>query len=212
MTAGSARWRWWRGAALLPLGLGCQAAGGPGTRAATAAPAAVVMPVVRAPADGSGSPVNPPGVPPVGGTLRTMHALEYVDVRVGAGDSLRPRQCAYAHYTGWLTDGTRFDSSRDTTRTGEPREPLAFPQGVRRVIPGWDAGVEGMRVGGVRRLVIPFPLAYGEAGRPPAIPARATLVFDIELLAARDTLPRPADDPGIPGAPPACTPWRDLAR
>lgn len=199
--------RWWARVglvALVPLGVGCRGGG---------APVPVVpSPVVRAPADAGASLVNPPGVPPVSGTLRPLYALEALDVVVGTGDTLRARQCAYAHYTGWLTDGTKFDSSRDTSRTGEPREPIGFPQGARRVIPGWDYGVEGMQVGGVRRLVIPFPLAYGEAGRPPVIPPRATLLFDIELLAVRDTLPRPAEDPGFPGAPPLCTSWRELAR
>lgn len=154
--------------------------------------------------------VNPPGTPSVSGSLRTLQALQFVDVRVGTGDSLRSRQCVYAHYTGWLADGTKFDSSRDSTRTGEPREPIAFAQGMRRVIPGWDYGFDGMRVGGVRRLVIPFPFAYGEAGRPPVIPERATLVFDVELLAVRDTLARGPDEAMFPGAPPQCQAWREL--
>jgi peptidylprolyl isomerase len=169
-------------------------------------------PVVRAVADTTAIPfVNPPGTPPVSGTLRTLLALQYVDVQEGTGDSVAPRQCVYAHYTGWLPDGTKFDSSRDTTVRGMPREPIAFPLGVRRVIAGWDAGFEGMRVGGQRRLVIPFPLAYGEAGRPPVIPPRATLVFDVELLAVQDTLPPSFEAPAMPGAPPRCTPWREIA-
>ena len=201
---------WWARAGLATLilcAVGCRSGGVAASPAVPTPP-----PVVRASSDAAASVVNPPGAPVVSGTLRALHALEALDVVVGTGDTLRSRQCAYAHYTGWLTDGTKFDSSRDTTRTGAPREPISFPQGARRVIPGWDFGVEGMQVGGVRRLVIPFPLAYGEAGRPPVIPPRATLVFDIELLAVRDTLPRPAEDPGFPGAPPLCTPWRELAR
>jgi peptidylprolyl isomerase len=177
-----------------------------------ATPAGPVVTVAGGPvASGITAVVNPPGTPPVSGTLETLLALQYVDVRVGPGEALAPRQCVYAHYTGWLEDGTKFDSSRDSTRTGEPREPISFAQGARRVIPGWDYGFAGMRVGGVRRLVIPFPLAYGEAGRPPVIPERATLVFDVELLAVRDTLPRVSDDAFMPGAPPACTPWREIA-
>lgn len=213
MMACAGRWRWLGVALGVSAVLGCRAPGGTAAAVSAApAPAAPAPLVVRAPAGAEPeSPVNPPGVPPVNGTLRTLHALEYVDVTVGMGDPLQPRKCAYAHYTGWLRDGTKFDSSRDTLRSGEPREPIVFAQGARRVIPGWDYGVEGMRVGGVRRLVIPFPLAYGEAGRPPVIPERATLIFDIELLAVRDTLPRSAEDPGFPGAPPACAPWRDVA-
>lgn len=207
MSVGSSRWTLWPLAVLVCLGVGCRAAA-PVARVAPDAP----PPVVRDVQNPLVTTLNPPGAPVIGGTLKTMLALEYVDVRVGTGDTLRPRQCAYAHYTGWLTDGTKFDSSRDTTRGGQPREPIAFPQGARRVIPGWDYGVAGMQVGGQRRLVIPFPLAYGEAGRPPVIPERATLIFDIELMAVRDTLPRSADEAAMPGAPPACTPWRELAR
>jgi peptidylprolyl isomerase len=88
------------------------------------------------------------------------------------------------HYTGWLRDGTKFDSSRDRGT------PLRFEQGKRRVIPGWDAGFEGMRVGGRRRLFVPYQLAYGEKGRGP-IPPRAELVFDVELLGVE--APTPAD-------------------
>lgn len=189
------------------LALAC---GGASVRSA-AAPAAPAPPVITVAVEpGITGLVNPPGTPSVSGALRTLHALQYVDVRVGTGDSLQSRQCVYAHYTGWLPDGTKFDSSRDSTRAGEPREPISFPQGMRRVIPGWDYGFEGMRVGGQRRLVIPFPLAYGEAGRPPVIPERATLVFDVELMAVRDTLARGAEEAMFPGAPPQCQAWREL--
>jgi peptidylprolyl isomerase len=194
------------GAASVMLAACGGAAGRPG-----ATPSLPPQPVITVAVEpGVTGLVNPPGTPSVSGSLRTLHALQYVDVRVGTGDSLQSQQCVYAHYTGWLADGTKFDSSRDSTRTGEPREPISFPQGMRRVIPGWDYGFEGMRVGGLRRLVIPFPLAYGEAGRPPVIPARATLVFDVELLAVRDTLARGPDEAMFPGAPPQCQAWRDL--
>lgn len=184
---------------------------GGGSARTSATPALPPQPVITIAVEpGVTGMVNPSGTPPVSGALRTLHALQYVDVRVGTGDSLQSRQCVYTHYTGWLPDGTKFDSSRDSTRTGEPREPISFPQGTRRVIPGWDYGFEGMRVGGQRRLVIPFPLAYGEAGRPPVIPERATLVFDVELLAVRDTLARGPDEAMFPGAPPQCQGWRDL--
>ncbi len=80
------------------------------------------------------------------------------------------------HYEGWLPNGTKFDSSRDRN------DPFVFQLGAGFVIQGWEEGVAGMRVGGIRKLVIPPHLAYGEAGVPPTIPGNATLVFDIELL------------------------------
>lgn len=148
-------------------------------------------------------------IPPIRGEPRTAFALRYIDVAVGTGPALQPRQCAYVQYTGWLTDGTKFDSSRDTLPTGAPRPPFAFPQGARRVIAGWDAGFEGMAVGGRRRLLIPYQLAYGELGRPPVIPPKAELIFDVELMAVADTLPRAEAAPG-PAA--RCPAWTDVSR
>jgi peptidylprolyl isomerase len=98
---------------------------------------------------------------------------------------------------------------------GQPRTPIAFAQGARRVIAGWDAGFEGMRVGGRRRLIIPYQLAYGELGRPPLIPPRAELIFDVELMAVADTLagPPPAGAPAPPAQPgPRCPSWADVRR
>lgn len=152
-----------------------------------------------------GAPRFPAPIPAVEGAPRVPFALRVIDIAAGTGEAVRPRQCVFAHYTGWLTDGTRFDSSRDTAANGQPREPIAFPQGYRRVIPGWDAGFEGLRVGARRRLIIPYQLAYGELGRPPVIPPRATLVFDVELMAVADTLPRA--DPTAPA--PRCPAWSD---
>jgi len=148
-------------------------------------------------------------IPPIRGEPRTAFALRYIDVAVGAGQAVQPRQCVYAHYTGWLTDGTKFDSSRDTLPTGAPRPPFGFARGMRRVIAGWDEGFEGMAVGGRRRLLIPYQLAYGELGRPPVIPPRAELIFDVELMAVADTLPRPDATPG-PAA--RCPAWADVSR
>jgi peptidylprolyl isomerase len=155
------------------------------------------------------TPSWPAPIPPVTGKPVTAFALEQIDARLGTGAALAARQCIYAHYTGWLTSGVKFDSSRDTMPNGRPRMPIAFAQGARRVIAGWDAGFEGMRVGGQRRLIIPYQLAYGELGRPPVIPPKATLVFDVELLAVRDTLPT-TPRPGMMAAGPQCAPWADV--
>lgn len=107
---------------------------------------------------------------------RTASGLQYQDVAVGNGDEAGEGKVAVVHYTGWLTDGTKFDSSRDRG------EPFSFPVGGGQVIAGWDEGVAGMKVGGRRKLVIPANLGYGEMGAPPVIPPGATLVFDVELL------------------------------
>lgn len=153
-------------------------------------------------------PALPAPIPVVQGDVRTAFALRQIDVALGTGAPAEPRKCFYAHYTGWLVDGKKFDSSRDTAANGSPRAPISFPQGARRVIAGWDSGFEGMRVGGRRRLFIPYQLAYGEAGRPPAIPPKSELIFDVELMAVADTLPRSEPAPrGQPAPPPQCPTW-----
>ena len=148
----------------------------------------------------------PSTIPPLAGTSQIALALRYIDGRIGTGAVIGARQCVYVHYTGWLRDGTKFDSSRDTMPNGTPRTPIGFPLSVRRVIAGWDLGFGDMRVGGQRRLFIPFPLAYGEAGRLPVIPARADLIFDLEVLAATDTLPTAESSPQR-GPTPQCATW-----
>ncbi len=103
---------------------------------------------------------------------------------------------AYSGHASACTRTTRagsstaanLTSSRDTMPNGTARSPIAFPQGLRRVIAGWDLGFEGMAVGGKRRLFIPYQLAYGDAGRPPLIPPKSALIFDIELMAIADTM------------------------
>jgi FKBP-type peptidyl-prolyl cis-trans isomerase len=110
---------------------------------------------------------------------KTASGLQYEDVTTGTGPEATPGQTAVVHYTGWLTDGTKFDSSRDRG------QPFSFPLGGGQVIAGWDEGVAGMKVGGRRKLVIPSDLGYGPQGSPPVIPPAATLVFDVELLELR---------------------------
>ena len=103
-------------------------------------------------------------------------AILIEDLLIGEGQAATgPGQFVTVHYTGWLEDGSEFDSSRRG-------EPFSFPLGVGYVIPGWDQGLVGMRVGGKRRLTIPSELGYGARGAGTAIPPNATLVFEIELL------------------------------
>jgi peptidylprolyl isomerase len=155
----------------------------------------------------------PAPIPRVEGETRTAFALRYIDVATGTGASVALRKCLFAHYTGWLTDGKKFDSSRDTMPNGQPRIPISLPQGARRVIAGWDLGFDGMRVGGRRRLFIPYQLAYGEAGRLPVIPAKAELIFDVELMAVADTLPGGEPTPaGQTPPPPQCPKWIEIGK
>ena len=113
-----------------------------------------------------------------GAEVTTGSGLKYTDLVVGTGPSPQQGQTAVVHYTGTLTDGTKFDSSRDKG------QPYSFALGRGEVIKGWDEGVATMKVGGRRRLVVPAALAYGARPRP-GIPANSTLVFDVELLGVR---------------------------
>ncbi len=106
----------------------------------------------------------------------TDSGLKYEDVKVGDGAAAAAGQTVSVHYTGWLVDGTKFDSSRDRN------DPFRFPLGGGRVIRGWDEGVQGMQVGGTRKLTLPPHLGYGAAGAGGVIPPNATLVFEVELL------------------------------
>ncbi|HEV7127335.1 MAG TPA: FKBP-type peptidyl-prolyl cis-trans isomerase [Ktedonobacterales bacterium] len=120
------------------------------------------------------------GPPPVTGQSNTTPSgLEYLDVVVGTGAVANAGQQVSVHYTGWLADGSSFDSS---VSRGQP---FAFALGRGQVIKGWDEGVSGMRIGGKRRLIIPAALGYGARGAPGAIPPNATLIFDVELLDVR---------------------------
>jgi peptidylprolyl isomerase len=111
--------------------------------------------------------------------ITTESGLKYYDITPGTGDSPKLGQTVVVHYTGWLTDGTQFDSSFDRG------EPLSFALGAGNVIPGWDEGVSTMKVGGKRQLVIPPALGYGDQGAGNAIPPGSTLIFEVELLEIR---------------------------
>ena len=102
--------------------------------------------------------------------------LKYTDDQVGTGTEAQKGKTVSVHYTGWLLDGTKFDSSRDRN------QPFSFPLGQGQVIKGWDEGVAGMKVGGKRKLTIPPQLGYGARGAGGVIPPNATLVFEVELL------------------------------
>jgi peptidylprolyl isomerase len=148
------------------------------------------------------TPATPPGIiPAVTGAPRDLGNIRVIDIADGNGRAYARRMCIYTHYTGWLADGTKFDSSRDSSRSGLAAEQVSFAQGRKQVIEAWDVGFDGMRVGGARRLLVPWRLGYGTRGNPPVIPPRSDLVFDVELMAIADTLPH------RPG-PVLCPDWR----
>jgi len=166
----------------------------------------------------------PANIPPVAGIKKVAFSLRYQDIKIGTGAVAEPNKFYVVAYTGWLAaDGTKFDASADhpaqpvIDRTGQPvkgpdgqvkmeaGQPIVFPQGFGRVISGWDMGFEGMRIGGKRRLFIPYQLAYGAKGRltgdpkNPGIPPKADLIFDVELVDIYDLPAMPAGHPGLSG-------------
>lgn len=141
-------------------------------RAVATQPVAAILPVAQ---DTGG---NAPGIPELRGAIQSAPGgLRYIDEKVGEGPSPDTGQSVSVHYTGWLTDGMKFDSSLDRG------QPFVFALGRGQVIKGWDEGVASMKVGGKRRLIVPPELGYGERGTPGGpIPGGATLIFDVELL------------------------------
>lgn len=111
-----------------------------------------------------------------GKPITTASGLQYWEIKKGTGKLAQAGKKVSVHYTGWLTDGKEFDSSRDSG------EPIQFQLGIGQVIKGWDEGIAGMKVGGKRQLRIPPELGYGARGFGSAIPPNATLVFDVELM------------------------------
>ncbi len=125
-------------------------------------------------AQSSSGPTKVEGKP-----VTTVSGLKYWDIKVGDGPVAKPGMKVKVHYTGWLTNGKKFDSSLDR---GQPFE---FDLGKGMVIKGWDEGVSGMKVGGKRQLQIPPELGYGSRGAGGVIPPNATLIFDVELLGVK---------------------------
>lgn len=160
-------------------------------------------------------PKLPPGIPPARGVVKTALALTYQDIVVGKGPEGEPNKIWHVKYTGWrAADGVKFDSwdehkpplikdgKPETGTDGKPvlgdPKPLEFPHGVGRMIPGFDTGIDGMHVGGKRRIFVPWQLAYGARAIPdrdpdhPGIPAKSDLIFDVELVEVSELPPPPA--------------------
>jgi peptidylprolyl isomerase len=153
------------------------------------------------------STTTPPNIPKVVGIPKTLYSIKYVDIKIGTGAPAEERKYYAVHYTGWLTNGTKFDSSFDHPGA----EPITFPYGAHRVIMGWDTGFQGMHIGGKRRLFVPYQLAYGDQGRPPVIPAKADLIFDVELVSMSDTPPQPKQPTPTPQPKPEEAPSQPTA-
>lgn len=147
-----------------------------GALALTGCNTAAETPAVTTPAE---TPAAEAPAAQTGTPTADVTELKMEDVKVGTGAEAKPGDTVSVHYTGWLTDGTKFDSSKDA---GQPFE---FQLGQGMVIKGWDEGVAGMKIGGVRKLTIPADMGYGEQGAGGVIPPGATLVFEVELLGVK---------------------------
>jgi peptidylprolyl isomerase len=124
-------------------------------------------------------PTTPAGIPPLPSVIQwhaTPSGMQYADIAIGRGPNPKAGQVVVVHFSGWLDDGTKFDSTHDRKKA------FGFPVGSGQVIKGWDECVRTMQVGGKRRLVVPPQLAYGAKGVPGLVPSNARLTFDIELL------------------------------
>jgi peptidylprolyl isomerase len=126
------------------------------------------------------NPAAPTEIAPAAASQTLPGGLVLTDTKMGTGRTAASGQTVAMHYTGYLTDGTKFDSSLDRG------QPFVFTLGAGQVIKGWDQGIVGMKEGGKRTLVIPADLGYGAKGFPPVIPANATLKFDVEFIAVAD--------------------------
>lgn len=191
---------------------------------AQTAPKATAKPAARPAARTAVAGTLPPDIPRVRGIVKTAFSLRYEDIKLGTGAEAEPNKIYHVLYSGYLaSNGYKFDSSEDhriplrdkdgkieigpdgKPRLGDP-QPLVFPQGFGRLIPGFDQGFNGMKIGGKRRLFIPWQLAYGAHGRPgpdpahPGIPAKADLIFDVELVDVTD-MQMPQGHPGMGGMP-----------
>ncbi len=145
-------------------------------------------------------------------TTATARAnLGSVDTQIGTGARAAVRQCLYVHYDGTLADGRAFESSRTPLPSGQMPPPIAFELGAGSVMAGWEKGLVAMQVGGKRRLFVPYAMAYGASGRPPSIPPRTDLVFDIELLAVAPPLPTSSNAPRAEAAH-TCPAWASVNR
>jgi peptidylprolyl isomerase len=194
----------------------------PATASATAAKPAVTAAAKPAVA---GLAKLPPGIPPVRGVHKTAFSLTYQEIKIGDGPVAEPGKLYKVLYTGWrAADGVKFDSSDDHRQPlkdkdgkpvvgpdGKPKldvaQPMPFPQGMGRLIPGFDQGFGGMKVHGKRRLFIPWQLAYGIRAMPdhgtdhPGIPAKSDLIFDVELVSVEEMPSMPMNHPGMGSAP-----------
>ena len=139
----------------------------------------IIMTLVLIPTFGWGGTMTASEKGPNASEVTTPSGLKYSDQVVGTGDLAVAGKTVSVHYTGWLTNGQKFDSSVDRG------QPFSFPLGAGLVIKGWDEGVQGMKIGGKRKLTIPSELGYGARGASGTIPPNATLVFEVELLGVR---------------------------
>jgi peptidylprolyl isomerase len=205
----------------------CAIAASAQTSPKPAGASASAKPATTAPHSATSGVKLPPGVPPVKGIVRTIFtvSLRYQDIKIGTGALAEPNKLYKVFYTGWrAADGVKFDSTDDHPRPplkdkdgkpvlgddGKPKlsdvQPMPFPQGRGGTISGFDQGFTGMRIGGKRRLFIPWQMAYGTRDIPdrgpghPGIPPKSNLIFDVELVDVTD-IPAPANHPGMGGMP-----------